>query len=185
MTTFLFFRDFYLFWNRGPPLRREEGFWLLLVTHSLYWVVTLLALTLSHSLTLLSVFQQVRVKDMSRPTVSRSVCLGVKPQLGPQTRFLLLSDSLEFVDVGRPFWQEDRSGVYNGWCHSPVRVIRTNDDILLSEIRDSPNLEGRVPEFKSPRNMRYGLALSIGPNRVGFTWSRRQTPVSETLCFEK
>jgi hypothetical protein len=30
-----------------------------------------------------------------------------------------------------------------------------------------------------------GLALSIGLNRVGFTWSRRQNPVSKTLYFEK
>jgi hypothetical protein len=30
-----------------------------------------------------------------------------------------------------------------------------------------------------------GLALSIGPNWVGFTWGQRQNPVSETLCFEK
>jgi hypothetical protein len=29
-----------------------------------------------------------------------------------------------------------------------------------------------------------GLALSIGPYWVGFTWRRRQYPVSETLCFE-
>jgi hypothetical protein len=29
----------------------------------------------------------------------------------------------------------------------------TNDHILLSQIRDSPNLEGQVPVFISPRNM--------------------------------
>jgi hypothetical protein len=27
------------------------------------------------------------------------------------------------------------------------------------------------------------LALSIGPNRIGFTWRRGQNPVSEMLCF--
>jgi hypothetical protein len=32
---------------------------------------------------------------------------------------------------------------------------------------------------------RQGLALSIGPNCVGFTWRRRQNPVSETFCLEK
>jgi hypothetical protein len=31
---------------------------------------------------------------------------------------------------------------------------------------------------------RYGLAPSIGPNWVGYTWRRRQNPVSETLCFK-
>jgi hypothetical protein len=32
---------------------------------------------------------------------------------------------------------------------------------------------------------RWGLALSIGPNWVGFTWRRRQNPVSETLWFDR
>jgi hypothetical protein len=32
--------------------------------------------------------------------------------------------------------------------------------------------------------LRRGLALSIGPNWVGFTWRERQNPVSETSCFE-
>jgi hypothetical protein len=35
---------------------------------------------------------------------SRSVCLGVKPHLGPKTRFLLLSHSWRFADVGHPLW---------------------------------------------------------------------------------
>jgi hypothetical protein len=30
-----------------------------------------------------------------------------------------------------------------------------------------------------------GVAPSIGPNWVGFTWRWRQNPVSETSCFEK
>jgi hypothetical protein len=42
----------------------------------------------------------IRVKVILRPTVSRPVCLGVKPHLGPKTRFLLLSDSCGLVDVG-------------------------------------------------------------------------------------
>jgi hypothetical protein len=37
---------------------------------------------------------------MLLPTVSRRVWLGVKPHLGPKTRFLLLSDSCGFVHVG-------------------------------------------------------------------------------------
>jgi hypothetical protein len=45
---------------------------------------------------------QVEVKITLRPTVSRPVCLGAKPYLRPKTRFLLLSDSCGFVDVGRP-----------------------------------------------------------------------------------
>jgi hypothetical protein len=36
---------------------------------------------------------------MLRLTVSRPACLGVKPHLGLETRFLLLSDCCGFVDV--------------------------------------------------------------------------------------
>jgi hypothetical protein len=43
-----------------------------------------------------------------------------------------------------------------------------------------------VPLLKAGISVRrYGLALSIGPNWLDFTWRRRQNPVSETLCFEK
>jgi hypothetical protein len=71
-----------------------------------------LAMTV-HSLALIGC-QQVKVE--LRPTVSRPVSLGVKPYVGPKTRFLLLSDSCGFVDVGRPLWGEDRSVIYR--CHS-------------------------------------------------------------------
>jgi hypothetical protein len=54
---------------------------------------------------------------MLRPTVS----LGAKHHLGPKTRFLLLSDSCRFVDVGRPFWREDGSVVYNCCWASPAQ----------------------------------------------------------------
>jgi hypothetical protein len=42
------------------------------------------------------------------------------PICTPKTRFLLLSDSCRFVDMGCPLWQEDRSVVYN--CHWPSPV---------------------------------------------------------------
>jgi hypothetical protein len=41
---------------------------------------------------------------MLRPTVSRQVCLGVKPHRGLKTRFLLLSCICGFTDVRRPLW---------------------------------------------------------------------------------
>jgi hypothetical protein len=52
---------------------------------------------------------------------SRPACLGVKPHLGPKTRFLLLSDSCGFVDVGRPLVREDGYVVYNCCWASPTQ----------------------------------------------------------------
>jgi hypothetical protein len=68
--------------------------------------------------------------------VSRPVCLGVKQPSGAQDQISNTVRQLQFVDVGRHLWREDRS----------------HDHILLSEIRDSPNLEGQVPVFTLPRN---------------------------------
>jgi hypothetical protein len=50
---------------------------------------------------------------MLRPTVSRPVCRGKSTHLGLTTRFLLLSDSCGFVDVGRSLWGEDVSVFYD------------------------------------------------------------------------
>jgi hypothetical protein len=49
-----------------------------------------------------AVFSAKSVKVILWPTASQLVCLGVKPHLGPKSRFLLLSDSFVFVDVRRP-----------------------------------------------------------------------------------
>jgi hypothetical protein len=52
---------------------------------------------------------QFRVKVTLRLTVSQSVSLGVRPNLGIMTRYLLLFDSYGLVLVGRPLWREDGS----------------------------------------------------------------------------
>jgi hypothetical protein len=57
----------------------------------------------------------------SRSTVSRPVCLRVKPHLGPKTRFLLLSGSCWFVDVERSLWRVDGSVVYSCSWSSPAQ----------------------------------------------------------------
>jgi hypothetical protein len=48
--------------------------------------------------------------------------------------------------------------------HSPVRVPLTDDHILLSQIRDSPNLEGQAPAFISPGNR----VAQLYPQVLGF-----------------
>jgi hypothetical protein len=67
--------------------------------------------------------------------------------LGLTTRFLVLSHSFRLVDVGRSLWRENESAVCN-CCWSESRGTR--DHILLSQTRDSPNLEGQVPVFIPP-----------------------------------
>jgi hypothetical protein len=47
--------------------------------------------------------------------------LGVKPHVGHKTRFLLLSDSCCFVDLGYPLWRDYVSVVYNCCWPSPVK----------------------------------------------------------------
>jgi hypothetical protein len=77
---------------------------------------------------------------MSRPTVIRPIYLGVNPQSGAPclTRGRVCRSQLLLALA---------SAVILG---SESR--RTHDHILLSQIRDSPNLEGQVPVFISPRN---------------------------------
>jgi hypothetical protein len=70
---------------------------------------------------------------MFRLTVSRSVCLGIKHPSGVTTRFLLLSDSCEFVDVGRSLWREDGSVVYN-CCWTPAQSFSGPSPVGLATI---------------------------------------------------
>jgi hypothetical protein len=50
-----------------------------------------------------------KVEVTLRSMGSRSVCLGVKPHLKLNTRFLLLSDSYMFADVGA--LSDERTGL--------------------------------------------------------------------------
>jgi hypothetical protein len=57
----------------------------------------------------------VKDKVILRPTVSRSVSLGVKSHLGPKTNFFfLLPDIWGFFDAERPLWGEDESLICQG-----------------------------------------------------------------------
>jgi hypothetical protein len=89
---------------------------------------------------------------MLQPTVSRPVCPGVKPLLGPKTRYLLLSDSFGFVDMGRPFSRQDRSVVYNYCWSSPAKSFSgpyfTASDSRLPQ-PEEPGLRIYIPQEQS------------------------------------
>jgi hypothetical protein len=78
-----------------------------------------------------------------RRSVGQSVLMS-SPHLGPKTRFLLLSDSCKFVDVGPPSRQRGRICRLQLLLVLAITVIlgsescRTHDHVLLSQIRESP-----------------------------------------------
>jgi hypothetical protein len=84
--------------------------------------------------------------------------------LRPVIILLLLSDSCRYVYMGRHLWRGDRSVVYNCCWASPAQSFSGPSPTGLSQIRDSPNLEGQVPVFMSPRNRMVRLCpLLLGP----------------------
>jgi hypothetical protein len=98
---------------------------------------------------------RAKVKVMLRPTVSRSVCLGVKPHLElklSQTVAGLLMWGAQFDERTGPSFTI-AAGPHQR-SHSWFRVPRDYNNILLSQIRDSPppNLEGQVSVFIPRRN---------------------------------
>jgi hypothetical protein len=94
---------------------------------------------------------QIKVKVMLRPTISWLICLGVKLHVGPKARFLSLSDSCGYVDVGCPLWREDgfftTVAVHHQRSHSQVWFRR--DSWPYFTISDSG---GQIPVFISLRN---------------------------------
>jgi hypothetical protein len=56
------------------------------------------------------------------------------------------------VLMWHPLWREDGPVVYNCCWPSPVQSFSGPSPVFCSQIRDSPNLEGQVPVFISPRN---------------------------------
>jgi hypothetical protein len=68
---------------------------------------------------------------MLLPAIIRQIYVAIKSHLGPKARYLLLSDSCWFVDVGHPLWREDGSVICN-YC-----LPRRCSDSVVQVPRDS------------------------------------------------
>jgi hypothetical protein len=86
-----------------------------------------------------------KVKVVLRQTVSQPVCFGVKPPIWGPTPDLYYCNTVMYFMCGT--LSDERMGlsftIAAGPCqrnHSWFRVLRAHDHILLSQIRDSPNL---------------------------------------------
>jgi hypothetical protein len=106
---------------------------------------------------------------MLRPTVSRPLCLGVKHTSGAYDLIFITVRQLRVCWCGAVSLTRKRVCRLQLLLVLATAVIlesesRGNrDHILLFQIRDSPNLEGQVPVFISPRNtvaQSYPQALS-------------------------
>jgi hypothetical protein len=95
---------------------------------------------------------------MLRPTVSRPISLGVKNPSGAYDQIFITVRQLRVCGCGVLSLTRERV------CRLQLLLVLasavilgsesggTHDHILLSQIRDSPNLEGQVHIFMSPRN---------------------------------
>jgi hypothetical protein len=100
----------------------------------------------------------VAVEVNLRPTVSRTVCLGVRFPSGAHDQIFVFCLTNAGFLMWDTLWREDGSVIYlyNCFWALPEQSIfwvksrRTHDHILLSP-ETPPNFEGQVPVFIPPR----------------------------------
>jgi hypothetical protein len=105
----------------------------------------------------------VEVKVTLQPTVSQPVSLGVRRPSGTRDQFFFLLEipfrHLPFCNFVAPFLTRGRvcNLLYNCFWTLPEQSLLGRSPVELTAIFyspswDSPNLEGQVPVFISPRN---------------------------------
>jgi hypothetical protein len=87
---------------------------------------------------------------VDRWSVGQSVLVS-STHLEPKTRFLLLSDSCGFVDVGRVLWYENGSVVYNCSWPSPAKLFLRSSPAGLISIFYCIRFENLPPGGPDPR----------------------------------